>query len=121
MKLDFDEVLSGRQREELLGLQRIAALLKVNNDGSVDKLTRTDLSDKVAAAIAELSEAIREKFHWEAYFWLCLSAASNDDPDLRATRDGVAAKLKEKQVERVQGLVAKWGQSDAPGNAESPL
>lgn len=121
MKLDFDEVLSGRQREELLGLQRIAALLKVNNDGSVDKLTRTDLSDKVAAAVAELSEAIREKFHWEAYFWLCLSAASNDDPDLRATRDGVAAKLKEKQVERVQGLVAKWSQSDAPGNAESPF
>lgn len=121
MKLDFDEVLSGRQREELLGLQRIALLLKANNDGTVEKLTRAELNDKVAAAIAELSDAIREKFQWEAYFWLSLSAASNDDSDLRATRDGVAAKLKEKQVERVQGLVAKWNRSDAPGNAESPF
>jgi hypothetical protein len=121
MKLDFDEVLSGRQREELLGLQRIALLLKVNNEGGVEKLTRGDLNEKVAGAIAELSDAIREKFQWEAYFWLSLAAASNDDADLRATRDGVAAKLKEKQVERVQGLVAKWNRSDAPGNAESPF
>jgi hypothetical protein len=121
MKLDFDEVLSARQREELLTLQKIALLLKANNDGSVDKLNREQLNERVAGAIADLSEAIREKFQWEAYFWLSLSAASNDDADLRATRDGVAAKLKEKQVERVQGLVAKWSQSDAPGNAESPF
>ncbi len=121
MKLDFDEVLSARQREELLTLQKIALLLKANNDGSVDKLNREQLNERVAGAIADLSEAIREKFQWEAYFWLSLSAASNDDADLRATRDGVASKLKEKQVERVQGLVAKWSQSDAPGNAESPF
>lgn len=121
MKLDFDEVLSARQREELLSLPKIAELLKLNADGSIDKMTRDQLGEKVAAAIAELSEAIREKFNWEAYFWLSLSAASSDDPDLRATRDAVASKLKEKTIERVQGLVAKWSESGAPGNLESPF
>ncbi len=121
MKLDFDEVLSARQREELLSLPKIAELLKLNADGSIDKMTRDQLGEKVAAAIAELSEAIREKFNWEAYFWLSLSSASNDDADLRATREGVGAKLKDKTIERVQGLVGKWSQSDAPGNAESPF
>ena len=121
MKLDFDEVLSARQKEELLSLPKIAELLKDNADGKIEKMTSGQLSEKVAAAIAELSEALREKFNWEAYFWLSLSAASNDEADLRATRDGVASKLKEKTVDRVQGLVAKWSQSDAPGNAESPF
>jgi hypothetical protein len=121
MKLDFDEVLSGRQREELLSLPKIAELLKINSDGSLEKMTSGQLNEKVAAAIAELSEAIREKFNWEAYFWLSLSAASSDDPDLRATRDAVASKLKEKTIERVQGLVAKWSESGAPGNLESPF
>jgi len=121
MKLDFDEVLSGRQREELLSLPKIAELLKVNSDGSLEKMTSGQLNEKVAAAIAELSEAIREKFNWESYFWLSLSAASSDDPDLRATRDAVASKLKEKTIERVQGLVAKWSESGAPGNLESPF
>ena len=121
MKLDFDEVLSARQKEELLSLPKIAELLKANSDGSLEKMTSGQLGEKVAAAIAELSEALREKFNWEAYFWLSLSAASNDEADLRATRDGVASKLKEKTVDRVQGLVAKWSQSDAPGNAESPF
>lgn len=121
MKLDFDEVLSGRQREELLSLPKIAELLKINTDGSLEKMTSGQLNEKVAAAIAELSEAIREKFNWESYFWLSLSAASSDDPDLRATRDAVASKLKEKTIERVQGLVAKWSESGAPGNLESPF
>lgn len=121
MKLDFDEVLSARQKEELLSLPKIAELLKINSDGTLEKMTSGQLNEKVAAAIAELSEAIREKFNWEAYFWLSLSAASNDDADLRATREGVGAKLKDKTLERVQGLVGKWRQSDAPGNAESPF
>jgi len=121
MKLDFDEVLSGRQREELLALPKIAELLKDNADAKIEKMTSGQLNEKVAAAIAELSEAIREKFNWEAYFWLSLSAASSDDPDLRATRDAVASKLKEKTIERVQGLVAKWSESGAPGNLESPF
>jgi hypothetical protein len=121
MKLDFDEVLSARQREELLSLPKIAELLKDNADGKIEKMTSGQLNEKVAAAIAELSEAIREKFNWEAYFWLSLSAASGDDADLRATREGVGAKLKDKTIERVQGLVGKWSQSDAPGNAESPF
>ena len=121
MKLDFDEVLSARQKEELLSLPKIAELLKDNADGKIEKMTSGQLGEKVAAAIAELSDALREKFNWEAYFWLSLSAASNDEADLRATRDGVASKLKEKTVDRVQGLVAKWSQSDAPGNAESPF
>jgi len=121
MKLDFDEVLSARQKEELLSLPKIAELLKSNSDGSLEKMTSGQLGEKVAAAISELSDALREKFNWEAYFWLSLSAASNDEADLRATRDGVASKLKEKTVDRVQGLVAKWNQSDAPGNAESPF
>jgi len=121
MKLDFDEVLSGRQREELLSLPKIAELLKINSDGSLEKMTSGQLNEKVAAAIAELSEAIREKFNWEAYFWLSLSAASSDDADLRATREGVGAKLKYKTIERVQGLVGRWSQSDAPGNVESPF
>lgn len=121
MKLDFDEVLSARQREELLSLPKIAELLKSNSDGSLEKMTSGQLGEKVAAAIAELSEALREKFNWEAYFWLSLSAASNDDADLRGTRDGVASKLKDKTIERVQGLVAKWSESGAPGNLESPF
>lgn len=121
MKLDFDEVLSGRQREELLSLPKIAELLRINSDGSLEKMTSGQLNEKVAAAIGELSEAIREKFNWEAYFWFSLSAASSDDPDLRATRDAVASKLKEKTIERVQGLVAKWSESGAPGNLESPF
>lgn len=121
MKLDFDEVLSARQREELLSRPKIAELLKANSDGSLEKMTRDQLGEKVAAAISELGEALREKFNWEAYFWLSLSAASNDDADLRATREGVGAKLKDIIIERVQGLVSKWSQSDAPGNAESPF
>jgi len=121
MKLDFDEVLSARQKEELLSLPKIAELLKANSDGSLEKMTSGQLGEKVAAAISELSDTLREKFNWEAYFWLSLSAASNDEADLRATRDGVASKLKDKTIERVQGLVAKWSQSDAPGNAESPF
>ena len=121
MKLDFDEVLSARQREELLSLPKIAELLKSNSDGSLEKMTSGQLGEKVAAAIAELSEALREKFNWEAYFWLSLSTASNDDADLRGTRDGVASKLKDKTIERVQGLVAKWSESGAPGNLESPF
>ena len=121
MKLDFDEVLSARQKEELLSLPKIAELLKDNADGKIEKMTSGELSEKVGAAMAELSEAIREKFNWEAYFWLSLSAASSDDADLRATREGVGAKLKDKTLERVQGLVGKWSQSDAPGNAESPF
>lgn len=121
MKLDFDEVLSARQKEELLSLPKIAELLKANSDGSIEKMTSGQLNEKVAAAIAELGDALREKFNWEAYFWLSLSAASNDDANLRATRDGVASKLKDKTIERVQGLVSKWSQSDAPGNAESPF
>lgn len=122
MKLDFDEVLSARQREELLSLPKIAELLKLNADGSIDKMTRDQLGEKVAVAMAELSESIREKFNWEAYFWLSRSYASNsDDADLRATRDGVGAKLNVKTLERVQGLMDKWSQSDAPGNAESPF
>jgi hypothetical protein len=47
--------------------------------------------------------------------------AAGHDADLRATREGVGAKLKDKTLERVQGLVGKWSQSDAPGNAESPF
>lgn len=121
MNLAFDEVLSGRQREELLSLPKIADLLKLNTDGNIDKMPRDQLGEKVAAAIAELSEAIREKFNWESYFWLSLSAAGSDDPDLRATRDAVALKLKGKTIERVQGLVAKWSESGAPGNLESPF
>jgi hypothetical protein len=121
MKLDFDEVLSARQKEELLSLPKIAELLRDNTEGKIEKMTSGQLGEKVAAAIAELSEAIREKFNWEAYFWLSLSAASNDDADLRATREGVGAKLKDKTLERVQGLVGKWSRSDAPGNAESPF
>lgn len=121
MKLDFDEVLSARQKEELLSLPKIAELLKANSDGSLEKMTSGQLNDKVAAAIAELSQTLKEKFNWEAYFWLSLSAASNDDADLRATREGVGAKLKDKTLERIQGLVGKWSQSDAPGNAESPF
>jgi hypothetical protein len=121
MKLDFDEVLSGRQREELLSLPKIAELLKINSDGSLEKMTSGQLNEKVAAAIAELSEAIREKFNWEAYFWLSLSAAGSDDADLRGTRDAIASKLKEKTIDRVQGLVAKWSESGAPGNLESPF
>jgi hypothetical protein len=121
MKLDFDEVLSARQKEELLQLPKIAELLKANSDGSLEKMTSGQLGEKVAAAISELSDTLREKFNWEAYFWLSLSAASNDDADLRATRDGVASKLKDKTIERVQGLVSKWNQSDAPGNADSPF
>lgn len=121
MKLDFDEVLSARQREELLSLPKIAELLKANSDGSLEKMTSGQLNEKVAAAIAELGQTLKEKFNWEAYFWLSLSAASNDDADLRATREGVGAKLKDKTLERIQGLVGKWSQSDAPGNAESPF
>jgi hypothetical protein len=121
MKLDFDEVLSARQKEELLSLPKIAELLKDNADGKIEKMTSGQLSEKVAAAIAELSEALREKFNWEAYFWLSLSSSNSDDADLRATREGVGAKLKDKTLERVQGLVGKWSQSDAPGNAESPF
>ena len=121
MKLDFDEVLSGRQREELLSLPKFAELLKINSDGSLEKMTSGQLNEKVAAAIAELSEAIREKFNWEAYFWLSLSAAGSDDADLRGTRDAIASKLKEKTIDRVQGLVAKWSESGAPGNLESPF
>jgi hypothetical protein len=121
MKLDFDEVLSARQKEELLSLPKIAELLKANSDGSLEKMTSGQLGEKVAAAISELSDTLREKFNWEAYFWLSLSAASNDEADLRATRDGVGAKLKDKTLERVQGLVGKWSRSDAPGNAESPF
>lgn len=121
MKLDLDEVLSARQREELLTLPKIAELLKANSDGSLEKMTSGQLGDKVAAAIAELGDALKEKLNWEAYFWLSLSAASSDDADLRATREGVGAKLKDKTIERVQGLVGKWSQSDAPGNAESPF
>ncbi len=121
MKLDFDEVLSARQKEELLSLPKIAELLKANSDGSLEKMTSGQLNDKVAAAIAELSQTLKEKFNWEAYFWLSLSAASNDDADLRATREGVGAKLKDKTLERIQGLVGKWSQSGAPGNAESPF
>lgn len=121
MKLDFDEVLSARQKEELLSLPKIAELLKDNADGKIEKMTSGQLGEKVAAAIAELSDALREKFNWEAYFWLSLSSSNSDDADLRATREGVGAKLKDKTLERVQGLVAKWSQSDAPGNAESPF
>jgi hypothetical protein len=121
MKLDFDEVLSARQKEELLSLPKIAELLKDNADGKIEKMTSGELNEKIAAAIAELSDTLREKFNWEAYFWLSLSAASSDDADLRATREGVGAKLKDKTLERVQGLVGKWSQSDAPGNAESPF
>lgn len=121
MKLDFDEVLSARQKEELLSLPKIAELLKDNADGKIEKMTSGQLGEKVAAAIAELSEALREKFNWEAYFWLSLSSSNSDDADLRATREGVGAKLKDKTLERVQGLVGKWSQSDAPGNAESPF
>jgi hypothetical protein len=121
MKLDFDEVLSARQKEELLSLPKIAELLKDNADGKIEKMTSGELNEKIAAAIAELSEAIREKFNWEAYFWLSLSSSNSDDADLRATREGVGAKLKDKTLERVQGLVGKWSQSDAPGNAESPF
>lgn len=121
MKLDFDEVLSARQKEELLSLPKIAELLKDNADGKIEKMTSGQLGEKVAAAIAELSDALREKFNWEAYFWLSLSSSNSDDADLRATREGVGAKLKDKTLERVQGLVGKWSQSDAPGNAESPF
>jgi hypothetical protein len=122
MKLDFDEVLSARQKEELLSLPKIAELLKVNSNGSLEKMTSGELNEKIAAAIAELSDTLREKFNWEAYFWLSRSYASNsDDADLRANRDGVGAKLNVKTLERVQGLMDKWSQSDAPGNAESPF
>ena len=121
MKLDFDEVLSARQKEELLSLPKIAELLKDNADGKIEKMTSGELNEKIAAAIAELSDTLREKFNWEAYFWLSLSSSNSDDADLRATREGVGAKLKDKTLERVQGLVGKWSQSDAPGNAESPF
>jgi hypothetical protein len=120
MKLDFDEVLSSRQRDELRSLPKIKELLEYD-DVKIAKMTSGELNDKVDAAIAELSETVREKFNWEAYFWLSLSAASSDDPDLRATRDNVAKKLNEKTIERVQGLVAKWSESGAPGNLESPF
>lgn len=121
MKLDFDEVLSTRQKEELLALPKVRELLKANADGSLEKMTREALQGKVAAAVAEVGETLREKFQWEAYFWLSLAAASNDEADIRALRDGVASKLKDKQVERVQGLVAKWSRADAPGIADSPF
>jgi hypothetical protein len=121
MKLDFDEVLSARQKEELLSLPKVRDLLKANADGSLEKMSRGALQGMVASAVAEVGETLREKFQWEAYFWLSLAAASNDEAELRGLRDGVASKLKDKQVERVQGLVAKWSQSDAPGVADSPF
>ena len=121
MKLDFDEVLSARQKEELLTLPKVRDLLKANADGSLEKMSRGVLQGMVAGAVAEVGETLREKFQWEAYFWLSLAAASNDEAELRGLRDGVASKLKDKQVERVQGLVAKWSRSDAPGIADSPF
>lgn len=121
MKLDFDEVLSARQKEELLALPKVQELLKANADGSLEKMTKEALRSMVARAVADVGSALQEKFNWEAYFWLSLSSAANDEAELRGLRDGVAAKLKDKQVERVQGLVAKWSRSDAPGSADSPF
>lgn len=121
MKLEFDEVLSARQKEELLALPKVRELLKANADGSLEKQTKGKLQGMAAEAGNEVGETLREKFQWEAYFWLSLAAASNDEAELRALRDGVASKLKDKQVERVQGLVAKWSRADAPGIADSPF
>jgi hypothetical protein len=48
--------------------------------------------------------------------------ASNDDADLRARREDVGSKIKDtRTIERIQGLVSKWSESDAPGSAESPF
>ena len=121
MKLAFDEVLSARQQMELLSLPKVAELIDASDD-AIKKMTKGQLAEKVAAVRADLSNTLREKFNWEAYFWLSLSAASNDDADLRARREDVGAKIKEiRTIERIQGLVSKWSQSDAPGSAESPF
>ena len=121
MKLAFDEVLSARQQMELLSLPKVAELIDASED-AIKKMTKGYLAEKVAAVRADLSNTLREKFNWEAYFWLSLSAASNDDADLRARREDVGAKIKEiRTIERIQGLVSKWSQSDAPGSAESPF
>jgi hypothetical protein len=121
MKLAFDEVLSARQQMELLSLPKVAELIDASDD-AIKKMTKGQLAEKLAAVRADLSNTLREKFNWEAYFWLSLSAASNDDVDLRARREDVGAKIKEiRTIERIQGLVSKWSQSDAPGSAESPF
>jgi TPR repeat protein len=87
MRLAFDEILSARQQMELLSLPKVAELIDANED-AIKKMTKGYLAEKVAAVRADLSNILKEKFNWEAYFWLSLSAASNDDVDLRARREG---------------------------------
>jgi hypothetical protein len=121
MKLGFDEVLSARQQAELRSRPKIAELIDMSEEG-IKKMTKEQVAEKVAAAYADLSDVLREKFNWEAYFWLSLSVASNDDADLRARREDVGSKIKDtRTIERIQGLVSKWSESDAPGSAESPF
>ena len=121
MKLGFDEVLSARQQSELLSIPKIAELVNMSED-AIKKMTREQLVEKVAIAYAELSNALREKFNWEAYFWLSLSASHNNDADLRARREDVGSRIKDnKTIERIQGLVSKWSEADAPGSEESPF
>jgi hypothetical protein len=120
INLELDEILSTRQREDLLTLPNIKKLFKAKADG-LDKLTKKDIKTLIAGAEADMRTNLSEKFNWEAYFWLSLATASDDDADLRATRDGVNAKLQNAQVERVQKLVSGWARADAPGNEESPF
>ena len=124
MKQDLDEVLSARQKEELASLPKVAELLKAYYDKSLDKMTSGEIEGRIAEVKAEIGDAIREKFNWEAYFWYTLAAASNDDPELTAQRDGLADLINKKDkkvVERVQNLISKWSESDAPGSIESPF
>jgi hypothetical protein len=119
MKLGFDEVLSARQQSELLTIPKIAELVNMSDD-AIKKMTREQLVERVAAAYAELSNALREKFIWETYFWLSLSASHNSNAAAR--RDDVSSRIKDnKTIERIQGLVAKWSEADAPGSEESPF
>jgi hypothetical protein len=121
MRLAFDEILSARQQMELLSLPKVAELIDANED-AIKKMTKGYLAEKVAAVRADLSNILKEKFNWEAYFWLSLSVASNDDADLLARREDVGSKIKDiRTIERIQGLVSKWSESDAPGRADSPF
>jgi TPR repeat protein len=124
MKPDLDEVLSARQKEELASLPKVAELLKAHYDKSLYKMTSGEIEGRIAEVKAELGDAIREKFNWEAYFWYTLAAASKDDAELVAQRDGLAELINQKDkkvVERVQNLISKWSESDAPGDVESPF
>lgn len=124
MKSDLDEVLSARQKEELATLPKVAELLKAYYDKSLDKMTSGELEDRLAKVRTEIGDCLREKLNWEAYFWFTLAAASKDDAELSAQRDSLAELINQKDkkvVERVQNLISKWSESDAPGDVESPF